>query len=41
MRFALRFNNGFWTTFDTHAYRPVRLHYTKKAGVADVGRRNG
>ena len=27
MRFALKFTNGFWKTFDTVDYTDVRLHY--------------
>ena len=26
MRFALKFTNGFWKTFDTVDYTDVRLH---------------
>ena len=29
MRFALKFTNGFWKTFDTVDYTDVRLHYLR------------
>ena len=29
MRFALKFTNSFWKTFDTVDYTDVRLHYLR------------
>lgn len=29
-RYVVKFNNGFWKTFDLQEYKDVQLHYLKK-----------
>lgn len=41
MRYTVKWNNGYWKTFDTVQFTDVSLHRLKTEAEANVARLNG